>query len=351
MKKIIPLFILCSLGLSLPSVPTSKEVINLEASNALQTTYLVLTENGLYNGEKGENNPDLFLENCVTYQGQIGDELPGSDVITNKVSGVTFAGWIRYNSNGVPEGVNKISETNELIVYASWTHDGSNLPNGGGNQGGGDVPSGETMRVYFKSKPEWTNANIYYWQSGNEGPNAWPGVAMNKDSDTGLWYYDYDTTRYDNVIFNNGTAQTENLKSPTSEDADCYVWNNGWYNEDTSEQPKEIEAGMIYFKPNSNWQQASAWFAAWTWGSSSSDSWIIFEDTDNDGIYEAELEAGKTGMKIVRMNPSVSEPSWDSGKKWNETSDLTIPTNGNNMFTLTEGLWDNATGTWSTFNG
>ena len=50
---------------------------------------------------------------------------------------------------------------------------------------------------------------------------------MNKDSETGLFHYDYDTTRYTGVIFTNGSGiQTGDLVSPTSEDKDCYV--KGW---------------------------------------------------------------------------------------------------------------------------
>ena len=104
----------------------------------------------------------------------------------------------------------------------------------------------------------------------------------------------------------------------------------------------------IYFKPNSNWSQANAKFDAWTWGGSSADSWVDFTDSDGDGIYEALLATGRTGMKIVRRGPSQTSHSWDGGQKWNETGDITIPTNGNNLWTQTSGTW-NGTGSWSSY--
>ena len=117
------------------------------------------------------------------------------------------------------------------------------------------------------------------------------------------------------------------------------------------QEVKEVDAASgttIYFKPNSNWSQANAKFDAWTWGGSSADSWVDFTDSNGDGIYEALLATGRTGMKIVRRGPSQTSHSWDSGQKWNETGDLTIPTNGNNLWTQTSGTWD-GTGSWSKY--
>ena len=344
MKKILPLLMVCSLGLILPSVVLTNKTNSTSAETATVITHLVLTENGLYNGEAGQNNSELYLENTVAYEAAVGSELPGSDVITNKVSGVTFAGWVTYEGEGVPQGVTKVSNINNSIVYASWNHDGSNLPSGGGNQGGGDV-SGEVMRVYFKAPNNWTNANIYYWTSNAAGPVAWPGTAMNKDNSSGLWYYDYDTIRYDNVIFNNGSEQTEDLKSPTNENLDCYVYNNGWYNDDTNEDPKELESGLLYLKPNSNWKVDGARFAAYFFGSG--EVWVSMIDSNNDGIYEVESPAGFTKVIFCRMNPSSSANDWNN--KWNQTGDLSIPTDGRNMYTISEGSWDS--GTWSTYVG
>lgn len=117
------------------------------------------------------------------------------------------------------------------------------------------------------------------------------------------------------------------------------------------QEVKEVDAASgttIYFKPNSNWSQANAKFDAWTWGGSSEGSWVDFTDSNGDGIYEALLATGRTGMKIVRRGPSQTSHSWDDGQKWNETGDLTIPTNGDNLWTQASEVWD-GTGSWSEY--
>ena len=147
MKSIIGLLLLSSMGLILPSKAVTAQV---SEEPSTYFTYLVLTENGLYNGEKGEDNYDLFLENVIEYEAAPGSLLPGSDVITNSVEGVTFDSWVSYNGNGVPESYTKVTEGIE-ILYASWINDGTagigGNTQGGGNEGdntGGDVGGGDT---------------------------------------------------------------------------------------------------------------------------------------------------------------------------------------------------------------
>ncbi|MGN1130373.1 MAG: starch-binding protein, partial [Ruminococcus sp.] len=68
--------------------------------------------------------------------------------------------------------------------------------------------------VYFENSNNWNNVNIYYWKSGEEGPNSWPGVSMEKLSD-GKWKYTV-PTGYDNVIFNGDGQQTADLTLPST---------------------------------------------------------------------------------------------------------------------------------------
>ena len=106
------------------------------------------------------------------------------------------------------------------------------------------------------------------------------------------------------------------------------------------------EEGYLYFKPNSNWKQANARFAAYFFGNGT--TWVNMVDTDGDGIYVVKEQPSKTYPNVIfcRMNPSASANNWDN--KWNQTGDLTIPTNGNNLFTLAANAgWDGATTTWS----
>ena len=103
-------------------------------------------------------------------------------------------------------------------------------------------------------------------------------------------------------------------------------------------------ATTLYLKPNSNWKKDGARFAIYYWNNSGS-NWTSMSDTDGDGIYEGVVPAGYTNIIFCRMNGSASANNWNN--KWNQTADLTVPTNNNNMYTVKEGTWDKGGGTWS----
>ena len=114
--------------------------------------------------------------------------------------------------------------------------------------------------------------------------------------------------------------------------------------EPVTEEP-EVTENVLYFKPPANWTQAGARFAAYFFGDG--DAWVGMTDEDGDGVYEAHIPVGGyTSVIFCRMNPSAAANNWDN--KWNQTGDLAIPTDGNNLYTLTGGEWDSVTGTWST---
>ena len=106
----------------------------------------------------------------------------------------------------------------------------------------------------------------------------------------------------------------------------------------------ETPEAKLYFKPNSNWVSADARFTAYFFGNG--EAWISMTSV-SDGVYEAEIPDGYTGVIFCRMNPSTTENNWDS--KWNQTNDLTIPTDGNDFYILDEGGWDYGSGAWSTY--
>lgn len=133
-------------------------------------------------------------------------------------------------------------------------------PGDGDNPSGPGEPAEGLMRVYFKAPSTWKRAYIWAWTDGvgNHTADAWPGASMEKDETKGLFYFDYDTTMYKNCIFSNGTKQTEDLKSPTSLDADCYVWRVGWFNEDTTVEPNTVEFAYWLIGSFSSWQKDGA---------------------------------------------------------------------------------------------
>lgn len=229
MKKISKLFMLSFLSLTLSlvgcnSTTTSHENGDIKGNEVTEqetvTSFLVLGEGGLYNGQPGEAVPNLYLENTVRYEAEPGSKLPDAETISH-AKGLYFHRWVRVDGHGHETRVNIVPESDYNVYYAVF----------------GVEEAGKEMRVYFKSPDSWKVANIYVWTKSDSALNPWPGTKMSKDDTLGLWYFDYDTTLYSNVIFNNGSIQSEDLLSPRNENADCYVWNNGWYNEDTTELP------------------------------------------------------------------------------------------------------------------
>lgn len=106
----------------------------------------------------------------------------------------------------------------------------------------------------------------------------------------------------------------------------------------------EGSGNYIYLKPNSNWTQDNARFAAYFFDNG--ETWVSMTDSDSDGIYECEIPAGYPKVIFCRMNPSAIANNW--ANKWNQTADLTIPTDGKNLYTVADRAWNEGDGTWST---
>ena len=83
----------------------------------------------------------------------------------------------------------------------------------------------------------------------------------------------------------------------------------------------------LYLKPHSNWLEAGARFAAYYWNTAGS-AWSSMTDSNSDGYYEVSIPSGYPNVIFCRMNPATTTNDW--ANVWDQTSDLTIPTNGNN---------------------
>lgn len=98
----------------------------------------------------------------------------------------------------------------------------------------------------------------------------------------------------------------------------------------------------IYLNAQS-WGYSDARYAAYFFDPA---KWVDMKKVDGETfIYEVDVPAGYTKVIFVRMNGGTTANNWDN--KWNQTGDLTIPTNGKNMFKPSG--WDGATTTWSTY--
>ena len=109
--------------------------------------------------------------------------------------------------------------------------------------------------------------------------------------------------------------------------------------------------GKIYLKPNSNWLQAGARFAAYFYGNG--DKWVSMTYVSS-GLYVCDKPAGSSGVIFCRMNPNKVENNFtesnNNGPLYNRTGDLSIPTNGDNCFTLKEGVWTQMSGDYGSWS-
>lgn len=102
----------------------------------------------------------------------------------------------------------------------------------------------------------------------------------------------------------------------------------------------------LYLKPNSNWTQANARFAAYFFGGTAN-TWVSMSKVSEASsiIYEVTTPNGTwTNVIFCRMNPSASANNWNN--KWNQTGDLTFD-GTNDLFTIPNGNWDGSTTSWS----
>lgn len=103
-----------------------------------------------------------------------------------------------------------------------------------------------------------------------------------------------------------------------------------------------------YLKPNSNWLEANARFAAHFFNSTGS-TWVDATAVEGEtNLYEVTIPDAYIGATMIwcRMNPATTQNDWSN--KWNQTEDLTIP-DGKNLYTVASGSWDNGGGTWGVY--
>ncbi len=111
-----------------------------------------------------------------------------------------------------------------------------------------------------------------------------------------------------------------------------------------------VSAGMwagtktLYLSPNSNWKTDNAWFAVYAFGDG--DEWYAMTATDD--VYQAVIEDKYPSVIFCRMDPAKSlSDKWDG--RWNQTGDLTVPTDEKDLFTIPDGDWNGSTTTWSQY--
>ena len=90
------------------------------------TVYLNLGEIGLYEGKKGTDYPEVFVENGVKLVAKPGTALPGADKVTS-TSGATFVSWMVYEGSGAPRAYTTVPAY-DTVLYANWTGGSGTVP-------------------------------------------------------------------------------------------------------------------------------------------------------------------------------------------------------------------------------
>ena len=200
----------------------------------------------------------------------------------------------------------------------------------------------ETYKLYLNNEDGWSKVNVYAWdENGNELLGKWPGTEMTeKETVDGVEYFVYAlsaefTGKTISVIFNNNEGKQ------TADITDVEITKDNFF---TNYVEPAVTETYLYLKPNANWKVDNARFAAYFFGAGETwvDATLVEGETD---IYSVAAPAGYPNVIFCRMNPNATANGWDN--KWNQTGDLTVPTDGTNLYTINEGSWD--AGKWSTY--
>ena len=191
--------------------------------------------------------------------------------------------------------------------------------------------------LVHKPKTEWADkygaGNVNYIKSNHYIVTAKDGADMCVEADGTYDVYFNISTKNLYVMEAGADYATATLQTVSGE-------------EPKQEEP-EVTEKVVYLKPNGNWTQSNARFAAYFWGGTVGVVWVSMTAV-GDGTYEVHLPEGYDyGCNIIfcRMNPSTTANNWNN--KWNQTADLKTPTDGKNLYTVKDGTWDNGGGTWS----
>ena len=257
------------------------------------------------------------------------------------------------------------------VSNGTWSNNAETPGESGGGSTGGNGPAlTETITVYFENNWLWTNVSCYYWGDGISGIE-WPGQAMTlAGTRDGHDVYAIElpvgvTGFIFNGVKDDGSGNLD--QSPdisTSGVVNGSAWKMDWAdgnlvtpitfdpngeNTDTPVVPNPdtpANGSVVYLTPNANWLESGARFAVYYWDGNGKEGWVDMTLVEGT-LYTATVPTGNPNIIFCRMNPSAAANNWSN--KWNQTSDLVLPTDGTNCYTVAEGAWDKGSGSWSTY--
>ena len=97
-----------------------------------------------------------------------------------------------------------------------------------------------------------------------------------------------------------------------------------------------LKPTTVFLKPHDAWKSNNARFAIYYWNNNGN-GWVDLKQlTCHNEYYTADVPVGYSDIKFVRLNPANKDYNFNDGTCWNQTTNLTLPTNGNNLYDLTK---------------
>ena len=238
----------------------------------------------------------------------------------------------------------------EVVEVEDWElgeHNGKIDFENDGTQVNPDEPVEEGYKLYFNNLANWTKVYAHIWANDGEDlgltASEWPGRELTETEELdGVTYYVFQlpataTGKTVNVVFNDGAgSQTKDLAG--------VVEGNLFF--DNYVEPVAPSEVVLYLQPNANWNVDGARFAAYFFGNG--ETWVDMTLVEGEtNIYAVTVPAGFEDVIFCRMNPGAAANNWNN--KWNQTDDLKGPTDGTNLYTVTEDTWDKGGGEWSVY--
>ena len=173
--------------------------------------------------------------------------------------------------------------------------------------------------VYFVNAQKWTGTiNAYAWTSSSNA--SWPGVAATKEAEqvAGFDVYSYsaEAGTYANVIFNDGSKQTADLKWTAGK----YYVKDGWYTKEeaASKLGQPIEYESVYFVNVDNWANVKIYtwspeIATWSGENMKKES----EQIGDKDVWSYTVEKGTSFGGMLFNNGSGTQTGdlvWTPGK-------------------------------------
>ena len=301
--------------LSFCGIPLNKQSKEAVALGDMVSTYLVLSPIGEYQGEKGQDYPDLFLENTIKYDAPVGSELPDSnDVKSIASSQGSFVSWVRYDGLGSPSKYTTVPNENGAILYANFKNLYLSL-----------------VSLTFNGTPTKTSYDVEL------GENAFDSNGLIVTAT----FSDESTLNVTNSV------EWESLQVGMTSIVGSYTYAGITKTITVTgiEVIGESNLTTIYLNAggSSLWDQSGAWFAAYCWAGTGEEMW--YELTDSSGYYVANIDVELyTNVIFVRFANTTETMSWTNASTniWNQTADLSFD---GNCFTITG--WDINDGLWS----